>query len=142
METVRRIALTMRWNVIWLPLPILLFLVIAAFDGLETYRHGRVLLENWTWGLLLSPASDIWIGLSLFSIGYPLQATLQIPLAFDSNADTFGHPVRTALIWTIAVPLVTFFVWVLLWGSFPLESRDGHIYMRLVPFIPWPSAPF
>jgi hypothetical protein len=141
MKAIRYLLGAMGWNLLWVPFPILVFLLLAVFDALEGYKNVRVLIEHWTWALLLSPAADMWFGLSLFSVVFPLQATVVIPAMFDPE-NTSAHPIRNGALSVIWVPALVFGIQILLWGCFPLQAHDGHIYMRLVPFIPWPSERF
>jgi len=139
----RRLVVMMRWNLLWLRLPVVFFLLLAAYDGLEAYKYGRVLIEHWTWGLLLSPAADLWIMLNFVAVLLPVQASLVIPTFFDPKAEElYAHRTRNTLTWAFGLPVAVFVLWVLMWGSFPLENNADGTYMRMLPFIPWPSAPF
>jgi len=133
----------MRWNLLWLPFPAILFLSLALFDALEAYKYTRVVIAHWTWGLLLSPAAALWVALELASIALPVQALLLILTFFHPDTDElYEHRARNTVLCVIGAPVAVFVIWVLIWGSFPLENGADGVYMRMIPFIPWPSETF
>lgn len=133
----------MKWNLLWyLPLVAPVLILLGCFDALEFYRQGRVILSHFSWALLLSPAADIWCVADIVAIALPFQSLGVIPGMFDPRADEYKHRYRHAAA-SFSIALVgVFLLWVLAWGSFPFDKEGDDIYMRMIPFVPWPSWPF
>lgn len=134
---------SMRWNLLWyLPLVAPALILLGCFDALEFYRQGRVILSHFSWALVFSPAADIWCVADIVSVALPFQTLVAIPGMFDPGADEYKHRYRSAAV-SLSIALVgVLLLWVLAWGSFPFDKKGDDIYMRMIPFVPWPSWPF
>lgn len=132
----------MRWDLLWY-VPLAAFsLSIAAFNGVEGYKYGRVIMSHWAWSLLFSPATGCWIGATLTSIHIPLTLLATVATFFDPSGDVYTKRYRAAAGCFGLMLVLVFGTWILAWGSFPLEFASDGLYTRMIPFIPWPTAPF
>jgi hypothetical protein len=129
----------MRWNLLWyVPLVMLVFLPLMLIDAIEGFTCFRILLRNWTWGLLLSPSAAVWCGTVTFSVIAPLNV-FRLPAFFNPEGEFYPRRYRWSVIHVIATLALVLFSWVLIWGSFPLESRADGQHLRMIPFYPWPE---
>lgn len=130
----------LRWNWLWyLPLAVVC-LFQALFDLVEGIRWSWILFANWTWALLISPAAALWLASTCGSVLIPLHPLMAIPKLFALQKGASRYGLAIFLLGSAAVAV--FVSWVIIWGSFPLDSCADGVHLRLLPFIPRPCRPF
>lgn len=132
-----------RWNCIWLVPILCLCTILTLFNGVSAIKQILAVVAIMRWkvlSLLISPSADIWMAALVFSFVAPVIPAAVLLTQFNPIADrddwykTVGYTVLGA----IAVVLN----WALIWGSLPLEFTGEEMWLRMIPFIPWPHRPF
>lgn len=114
---------------------------IVHFD----YDLLRLVFRRWTWGLLISPAADMFFALLSGSIAGPILMLLLIPLFFANQKENAKYNRRYSwtLLLLLGIVVGEFVIVTLMWGTFPLEvDAQNYIRLRMLPFIPWPDRQF
>ncbi len=141
----KRLWLTMSWNVVWYAvyaLWILFHYVIPT--AISVFHNLGWIYKYSTWEIFISPAAYIFLSLSIGSIFFPIQCLFLIPGYFDKTVEQLF---RRRYLWTlltfIGLPVAMAVIGFILWGSCPLDvDKDSFIHLRFIPFFPWPSEPF
>lgn len=136
----------MRYNLIWyIPFFLFMFMRVVVENAIVGFKNLKmVFIDNFTFGLLISPSSALYLSTIFASILVPLQLLMLIPIFFDKELETYKRRyLWTFLVTIFAFPLATVFLQFVLWGSFPYGyDEDGAERLRLFPFFPWPKQPF
>jgi hypothetical protein len=136
-----------RWNWIWLA-PVLA--AVLLFVEHHTISNGVIVAEvgwhRWSWGALVSPSAYLCEATLIGSVLVPLQgAFMAVAMLYSQNTKTASSSRRyvRALILILIVLLLPFITDTIIWGSFPfIFDAEGTGRLRLIPFIPWPAAPY
>jgi hypothetical protein len=122
------------------------FTVIALLilSGLiELVRNFGYLCQLWKWGFLFSPALYIYCLASINAVYLPVLGCGLLPQRIrrikKSPLDGLASVAGILLLMVAANYLCQIFAW----GSLPLiREPSGDLYMRMIPFVPWPNYPF
>lgn len=133
------------WNWLWLmPLSAAALLIVEMHTIPLALRLGRLALQRWSWGALISPSAYFCLGAIVASIYLPIHVLVLIPTALTSDE---GRPSRKAqllaLLFIFLAFLLPFVTDALIWGSFPFNiDSNGIARLRFIPFVPWPDGNF
>jgi hypothetical protein len=133
------------WNWLWLaPLSATALLFVEMHTIPLALRLGKLALQRWSWGALISPSAYFCLGVILASVYLPFHVLLLMPAVFTSNeGDATRRRYFLALFVAVVVFLLPFLTDALIWGSFPFNiDNNGVARLRLIPFFPWPDGNF
>ncbi len=127
------------YALLWIVL-ILLLIPIAHFD----YSTFRLVLNRWSWGIVLSPAAYVYFSSLVATIFFPVKVLALVPVYFDRQAaELYSRRYKWTLLTLTIIAVGEFVILVLIWGAFPLEVDSSHyVRLRLIPFFPWPDREF
>ena len=113
----------------------LIAFILALTHLVWGYHCAAIILERWTWSLLLSPAAYFYFGSLVTCVSMPMQWWV----ATKNSGGTWQHKAGTLAV----IVFFLFLLHVLVWGSVPLAyDVSGREHIRILPFIPWPDQPF
>jgi hypothetical protein len=140
----RALLAVVRFNLLWyLPVfgfAIFLFSGAGLFYG---YRDLVVIHRRWTWFALASPSAYFYFSSVIAQIDLPIRLSLMVPIFFERDHEAYRRKYLWTLLTLVGIVVAECFLEVVIWGSFPLPvDGQGHIYIRMVPFLPWPNYPF
>jgi hypothetical protein len=127
-----------RWNWVWfVPLSLLALLVVEQ----HTISYGIRIIElgwhRWHWGGLISPSAYFCEAVVVASVIAPIQGLI------GAAGLLSGRRYGKAFLLIAAVVLLPLLTDALIWGSFPFNFDNAGVErLRLIPFLPWPAAPF
>jgi hypothetical protein len=105
----------------------------------------RLIFTHWNWSLLLSPSFSTFMLTACSAVFAPLAGGLSLPGLYSGwRRDTeVKKPLLRLVLMFLLIPVLVTVFHLVAWGSFPFDGdADGNIYMRMIPFIPWPSRAF
>jgi hypothetical protein len=122
--------------------------VILVFVEGHTVPLGFQLIKlakhRWSWGGLMSPSAYICFSTIIASVLVPIQgAFMAIGLLSSKEPTVARHRYLSASLCVIGIAVLPFVTDTILWGTFPFTFDEAGIgRLRLIPFIPWPDAPY
>lgn len=135
------------WHWVWfLPLCVMVLSLVER----HTVTYGFAILklgyERWSWGIFLSPSAHFCLQVLAASISLPLLGLVFVAFVVKNPAD-WNLKARQRWLYSVllivGIFLLPFIAEALMWGSFPFTFDDqGVSRLRMIPFIPWPSADF
>jgi hypothetical protein len=132
-----------RWHWAWL-IPVSLFVLVTPLQHTIPYawRIIQLYFHRWNWVALVSPSNALCLATLFTSVAAPVQGVLAaFALASDRGKDSKRFFVILG-IWMLVLVL-PFVTDTIIWGSFPFNfDADGIQHLRLIPFFPWPNAPY
>jgi len=134
-----------RWNWIWLA-PALM--IVLALVEIHTVPQGLQLIKlgwhRWNWGGLVSPSAYVCFSTILASVLVPIQGVfVAVVLLSSREPATFRRRYLSTLLVVIGILVLPFVTDTITWGAFPFTfDASGAGRLRLIPFIPWPDAPY
>jgi len=135
----------MRANLIWF-IPLVLVALAIVFDNLlSSYLNVTLFAHRLSWSncfhVALSPAAYIYF-LSLGTAILLPFMVLVIPVFFGKDDEgIYSRRYFFSIALVIAVVIGGDMLEELIWGSVPLDAgEDSKVYVRYIPFIPWPEA--
>jgi hypothetical protein len=136
-----------RWNWFWLaPSSVLVFIMVEQHTFPFALQVVRLSWQRWNWGGLFSPSAYFCWSVIVASVITPIQGLLYAVALVSSRTDLSsgaGRRYLQALLVFVVVLLLPFVTDALIWGSFPFTFDSAGVgRLRLIPFIPWPNAPF
>jgi hypothetical protein len=133
----------MRLNLVWyVPLCLLVLFYFVVENALSGYENIRLVFARFFWGIFFSPSAYFFLGSILTSVILPIRLLLLIPMFFDRSSEAYGRRYLWSLCVVLAILVSAALLQILIWGSVPLTvAKDGHIHMRIFPFVPWPDYP-
>jgi hypothetical protein len=133
------------WNWAWvLPLSAAALFVVEMHTIPLALKLGSLARQRWSWGALISPSAYFCLAVTISSVILPVQGIVVIPSVLSSAPES-GEAKRRllALLLIVLVFCLPFITDALIWGSFPFNiDGTGTARLRLIPFLPWPDAPF
>jgi len=116
-------------------------LVLAGL--VELVRNFGYLWQLWRWPFLFSPAFYVYVLASLNAVYVPVMGCSVV----TRGIGTMKISPSKGLASVAGVVLLTVFAnyacQAVAWGSLPMARQpSGELYMRMIPFLPWPNYPF
>lgn len=136
-----------RLHWLWIaPLSIAAIFLAEAHTVPFAFEVLKLAWRRWTWAGLFSPSAYFCWSVVVASVFYPFLIILVATASLSSpSSSTLSIPRRCfyILLAAIVVVLLPFVTDALIWGSFPFAIDNSGVHrLRLIPFIPWPDAPF
>lgn len=135
---------TMQYNLLWYtPLFIWVIIYFVVQNIISGYHNSITIYRRFSLLIFVSPSAYLYFTSLITSVFLPIKLCLIIPAFFEKNNRLFNKRYLCvfgiiAIIWLSAL-IIQF----ILWGSFPLPvDKQGYIRVRMIPFLPWPDAPF
>lgn len=136
----------MGWNIIWyVALWVWIVFHYTIPSVISGYHNLKMCFSHFTFALFISPSAYLFYGTIFALVLMPLGWLLVIPNFFVNAPDNDFYKKR--YLWTgltiIGILVIVYLLPLILWGAFPIDvGKDHYIYIRMIPFFPWPERPF
>ena len=129
------------FDLLWLlSIPVGFTLYFEIENIISAFHNMTVLYHRFTWLLFLSPAAACFFSASLSSVFLPIQVLIANAVLFDRNGSYYRRRYRWSAAGLLALGASCALLQLIAWGSFPLPANtEGRVYLRMVPFLPWPA---
>lgn len=137
----RSVFVLMGKNLIWyIPLfaAVIFYLVIPNIAS--GYKNILIVLDRFSWLVLVSPAAAVFISALIASVMLPVQMMLFVPTLFDRASGTYSRRFLYTFGLVLGIVVACVILQIVTWGAFPLPvDHDGYVHVRMIPFVPWPN---
>jgi len=139
---VNNLVSRMKADLIWyVPLSVAVAILLVVPNLVNGYDTAAFVLRQFSWTVLTSPATYLFLACVFASAYLPLRLMLMIPPQFHPGSKRYGERYIVSFVIVIGVAVTCSILQSIMWGSCPLAvDQGGSVHIRLLPFLPWPDS--